>query len=211
MIVTGNVKGLKKGTIYLQKIKDTVLVSVDSIQVNGDENFNLTTELESPEIFYLYLDRVDNFEFNDRITFFAEPGTITINTAWNTFATKAKISGSESHKKYEEFQKNASRFNTISLELIQKAELPEIKGNSEALDSIGKLMDKNNLRGYLYALNYSLNNKNSYIAPYLALTEVPDASVKYLDSIYNSLSPEVSNSMYGKKLKKHIATVKSKK
>ena len=211
MLVSGNVKGLKKGTIYLQKIQDTTLVTVDSVQMSGDSNFSLTTELESPEIYYLYLDKADNSEFNDRITFFAEPGVITINTSWNTFATKVEISGSETQKKYEEFQKNISKFNTLGITLAQKVELPEIMGNKKAVDSITTLLNKNNLRTYLYALNYSLHHKNSYIAPYLALTEVPDANVIYLDSIYNSLSVEVSNSKYGKKLKEHIASVKAEK
>ena len=38
MHLTGNVDGLKKGTLLLQKIEDTLLVSVDSVLVNGDSN-----------------------------------------------------------------------------------------------------------------------------------------------------------------------------
>ncbi|MEM7382644.1 MAG: DUF4369 domain-containing protein, partial [Bacteroidota bacterium] len=89
MIVTGNVKGLKKGTLYLQHIPDSVLVTVDSLTIAGDGNFNFEIPLDHAEIFYLYLDKTDNNDINDRITFFGEPGTITINTAWNTFDTQA--------------------------------------------------------------------------------------------------------------------------
>ncbi|WP_034645042.1 DUF4369 domain-containing protein [Cellulophaga geojensis] len=209
MTVSGNVKGLKKGTLYLQKVNDTVLITVDSLQIKGDGNYTLSTELESPEIFYLYLDKSDNSEFNDRITFFGELGNITINTAWNTFALNAKIEGSDSQKKLEEFRKNASKFNAEALRLAQTAQLPGIQGNEQAIDSLNKMLSKNNLRGYLYALNYSLNHKESYVAPYLALTEVPDVNVKYLDSIYNSLPDSISVSKYGKKLKEHISKVKA--
>ena len=31
MVVQGKIKGLKKGTLYLQKMRDTLVVSVDSI------------------------------------------------------------------------------------------------------------------------------------------------------------------------------------
>ena len=31
MIVSGNIDGLKKGTIYLQKQQDSIIVSIDSI------------------------------------------------------------------------------------------------------------------------------------------------------------------------------------
>ena len=39
MTVTGKVKGLKKGTIYLQHIPDTSLVVIDSLKVEGDGSF----------------------------------------------------------------------------------------------------------------------------------------------------------------------------
>ena len=172
MTVTGNVKGLKKGTLYLQHIADTILVTVDSLVVEGDGNFSFTTELESPELFYLYLDKKDNNSINDRITFFGEPGIITINTNWNTFDLNAKIEGSKSNEKLKEYLEVMSKFNTKNLEY--------------------------------YAINFALNNADSYVAPYIAVKEVSDANLKYLDSISNSLSVDVANSKYGMELKEHI-------
>lgn len=208
MIVNGNVKGLKKGVLYLQHIPDSVLVAIDSLEISGDGTFSFKTELESPEVFYLYLNKKDNNDINDRITFFGEPGTITINTSWNTFDTRAKIAGSESHKKLEEFRKVMSRYNTQNLELVRASFEEEIQQDSIALDSIQKASERTVLRSYLYALNFALNNTSSPVAPYIALTEVADANVKYLDSIYNSLDPEVADSKYGKALKAHILTTK---
>ena len=34
MIVSGDIDGLKKGTIYLQKQKDSIIVSIDSMLIN---------------------------------------------------------------------------------------------------------------------------------------------------------------------------------
>ena len=200
MTVNGTVKGLKKGVLYLQRLQDSSLVSLDSLQVRGDGRFSFKTKLESPEVFYLYLNKKDENELNDRITFFGEPGTITINTNWNSFDTQAKVEGSETQKKLEEYRKVMSRFNSRNLEILRAAYDPELQGDSLAMDSIARLSDRNILRGYLYALNYAINNANSCIAPYIALTEVADANVKYLDSIYTSLSPEVAASKYGKEL-----------
>jgi hypothetical protein len=53
-----------------------------------------------------------------------------------------------------------------------------------------------------------LNNTDSYVAPYIAVKEVSDANLKYLDSINNSLSDDVANSKYGKELKEHIDNLK---
>jgi hypothetical protein len=200
MMVTGKVKGLKKGTLYLQSLPDSTLITLDSMEVDGDGSFSFKTKLESPEIFYLYLNKKDNNDINDRITFFGEPGHITINTSWNTFDTNAKIEGSKTHQKLEEYRKTMTRFNKKNLEIMQSTMNTENPLDSLQLDSIQRLSDKNIQRGYAFALSFALNNKDSYIAPYIALTEVSDANVKYLDSVNNSLSTEVANSKYGKAL-----------
>ncbi len=209
MTVTGTVKGLKKGVLYLQRIQDSSLVVVDSLEIQGDGNFHFETPLESPEVFYLYLNKNDQNDLNDRITFFGEPGTITIQTSWNSFDTQAAIEGSATQKKLEEYRKVMSRYNTQNLEIIRAAYDPEVQKDSMAMDSIEKLSNRNILRGYLYALNFALNNSGSYIAPYIALTEVADANIKYLDSIYSALSPEVAASKYGKDLATYLGERKA--
>ena len=200
MTVSGTVKGLKKGTLYLQHIPDSTLVVVDSLEVNGDGNFNFQTEIESPEIFYLYLNKKDNNDINDRITFFGEPGTITINTAWNTFDTDAKITGSKTHEKLEEYKGYMSRINKRNLEIYQYSFNAPTPLDSVQLDSLQQLGDKNTRRGYLVGINFAINNSNSCIAPYIAVNELPYTSVRFLDSIQNALSPEVADSKYGREL-----------
>lgn len=209
MTVSGTVKGLKKGTLYLQHIPDSILTTIDSLQINGDGSFSFQTEVESPEIFYLYLNKKDNNDINDRITFFGEPGTITIQTAWNTFDTNAKITGSLSHAKLEEYRKVMSNINKKNLELLQSSVTSQMASDTLKMDSLQRQSDRNTQRGYLYAINFAINNKDSYIAPYIATSEIPDANVKYLDSINNSLTPEVAASKYGKRLKKLIAKAKN--
>jgi len=208
MTVSGNVKGLKKGMLYLQHVPDTVLVTKDSLEIDGDGNFSLSTPIESPEIFYLYLNKNDNNDINDRITFFGEPGALTINTKWDSFDRDAKIEGSESNIKLEEFKKSISKLNIRNMELIQRANNSEIPLDSLQIDSLQKRSERNTQLTYAFALNYALNNKDSYVAPYIALFEVSDANPKYLDSISNSLTPEVADSKYGKLLSERLASSK---
>lgn len=200
LIVTGKIKGLKKGTLYLQRVPDSSLVTVDSVAINGDGNFTFKTRLESPEIFYLYLDKKDNNDINDRILFFAEPGTTTITTDWNTFDTTAKITGSKSQEKLEEYRKTMSNINKRNMEIMLKASQSDPQLNQVSIDSLQNISTRNTQKGYAFAINFALNNKDSYIAPYIALKEIPDANKKYLDSIYKVLSPEVSSSKYGEEL-----------
>lgn len=201
LIVSGEVKGLKKGTLYLQKIKDTMLVNVDSVVVNGDANFSLEAFIESPQIMYLYLEKVDDNQYDDRIDFFADEGQITINTKLEKFETSANIVGSVNQEKLVEYRKMISRFNDQNLDLIKESFEAEKAEDEEKLMEIDQKYDRLLKRKYLYTVNFAINNKDKEIAPYLALSEVFDANIKYLDTIYTSLTPEVKKSKYGRELK----------
>ena len=204
MLITGEVKGLKKGTLYLQQYQDSSIVVLDSLEIKGDGKFSFSQHVDSPDIFYLYLNKKDNNQVNDRITFFGEEGTITVNTAWNTFDTQVNISGSKSHEKLQEFQEMVSQFNIRELLLAQKAGLPQIQDDPNALDSLQGLIDQNTINRYRYALNFGFNNGNSYATPYIMLTAASEANPKYLDSVYRSLSPEVASSKYGKAFREFL-------
>ncbi|UJH92412.1 DUF4369 domain-containing protein [Antarcticibacterium sp. 1MA-6-2] len=199
--VSGSVKGLKKGTLYLQKIEDTMLVNVDSVVIKGDANFVLEDYLESPQIMYLYLDKVDNVQYDDRIEFFAEEGEVTINTTLKNFEIDAKVNGSANQEKLAEYRQMMRRFNDKNLELIQQNFEAQRDENDSLLLKTNEAYDQLLKRKYLYTVNFAINNKNLELAPYLALSEVFDANIKYLDTIYISMTPQVQKSMYGKELK----------
>ena len=201
LIVNANIEGLKKGTVYLQKIEDTLMVDVDSVEVNGNANITLEAFIESPQVMYLYLKKVDNSQYDDRIDFFAEEGEVTINTTLEKFVTDAEIIGAKNQEKLEEYRKMMTRFNDKNLELIKENFEAQKEENEEKLIEVNKQYESLLKRKYLYTVNFAINNKDLEVAPYLALSEVFDANIKYLDTIYNSLEPKVKKSMYGKELK----------
>ena len=200
--VKGSIEGLRKGTLYLQKIQDSILIDLDSLVLKGSSDFRLKAKINSPEIFYLYLDKKDGDTLNDRIRFFGEKGTIEINTLLKTYESSAQISGSENHLLLEEYLTFIRRFDQENLKLV-KVYFNELRENnsSKKLDSIQKKMDNLLLRRYLFTINFASNNSDKEIAPYLMVTEVNDTSIKLLDSVMVKLSPEVKNSKYGKDLK----------
>ncbi|MDT0648075.1 DUF4369 domain-containing protein [Zunongwangia sp. F260] len=204
LTVRGKIDGLKKGTVYLQKIEDTVMVNLDSVEIQGDPQFVLETYIESPQMMYLYLDKVDNSEYDDRLDFFADAGEITINTKLEKFETAAKIVGSKNQEKLGEYRKIMKRFNDSNLDLIKASFEAQQAQDEDKLMEIDQEYDKLLKRKYLYTVNFAINNKNLEIAPYLALSEVFDANIKYLDTIYNSLNKDVKKSKYGQDLKKFL-------
>jgi hypothetical protein len=206
--ITGNVKGLKEGTLYIQRYGDSALVAIDSIKIDGNSAFESNIDLKSPEMLYLYLDRGVTNSLDNNIMFFAEPGTINIETNLDSFIASAKITGSKNHELYEEYKKINSRFTNENLTLIEKKFKALKNNNLKAMDSINALQDNIIKRKYLYATNFAVNNKNYEVSPYIALAEIYDINIKYLDTIQKTMTPKVANSFYGKKLTKYVNAIK---
>lgn len=206
LLVNVNIKGLKKGVVYLKKIKDSTLVTVDSVVVSGNSNIHLQSELDSPEIFYLDLDK--NSSENERISFFGDKGVTEINTTLKGFVYDAEIVGSEQQKTLEEYQKLMSRLTNRNLELIKESFDASKNGDSLAILDYEKKQNNLIKTRYLQTVNFALNNNDSEVAPYLALTEIYNAQIKYLDTIYKVLTPKVKNSKYGKELEEFLKEIK---
>jgi len=207
LTVKANIEGLKKGTLYLKKVEDTTLVIIDSLVVNGNTNIELHSDLDSPEVFYLYLDK--NSAEKDRITFFADKGITEINTTLKNFAFEFEIKGCEQQKTLEEYQTVIDKINNRYLYNFKEQFEARKAGDTAKLNILIKESNNSLKRKYLYTVNFALNNKNSEVAPYLALTEIYNARIDYLDTINNSLTPKVKASKYGKELNTFINTIKS--
>jgi hypothetical protein len=206
--LTGNIKGLKKGTLYVQKVSDNKLIALDTIAVDGSASFETDIELQSPQMLYLFLDRGVSNSLDNNLLFFAEPGNISIETNLENYIADAKVTGSVNQDLYYDFKKIDNRFQDEELDLIEK-KFKALKNNN-ALEAakITAKQESNIKRKYLYATNFAMNNKDHEIAPYIALTEIYDINIKYLDTIQKAMSPKVAQSLYGKKLTEYIASIK---
>ena len=204
MLVKGNVDGLKKGTVYLQKISDTLLVSVDSIQLNGKSDFILTDDIDSPEIYFISIKEIPN----ENILFFGEKGEISISSKVSKLQLSAEITGSSNNDLLEEYNAMFSKFNGKSLDLMKEKFDARKEGNAELVLQIEKSEESLLKRKYLYTTNFAITYANKEVAPYLALTELNYANVKLLDTVNNSLSKDVKASKYGVKLEEFIEKIK---
>ena len=194
-----SIDGFKKGKIYLQKIKDSALVNLDSMFVNSKKPILLKSQIESPEIFYINLDITKK---DNKIAFFAEKGDIKIVTNLKKFNTEFEISGSSNDSIYRIYLSVIRKFNNNRLDLIKLS-----FDNSKNKDSVavirGKL-ESLNKRQYMYSLNFAVTNGNYHVAPYIALSEFSGSEKILLDTIKTSLSNEVLNSKYGQMLNELI-------
>ena len=195
MTVNVKVENFKKGNVYLQKISDSALINIDSIFVKKNESIILKYNIDSPELFYLNLD-VSNIE--NRIEFFGEKGEINIDTSLEKFNSDFKISGSSIDSIYRDYLSVIKKFNNQKLDLIQ---LSFNLTKTELDDSLIKVQNQIkslNKRQYLYNLNYTVSNGNSFISPLIAINEFSESGKIVLDTIKNSMSKQVLESKYGK-------------
>ena len=201
MIVSGNVEGLMKGTLYLQAQRDSLLVNLDSINLRGDGNFKLSTDIIEPDIYYLYLDKQDGDSLNDIITFFGNKGDIQINTRLSTFDSSFEISGSENSDLLNEYNSIIRKYNLQNLDLLEIFYNAQIENNQTRIDSVNFELENLIRKKYLYTLNFSITNSANEISPYIAVSQIYDANNGLLSKLYDTLPDRIKDSKYGKILK----------
>jgi len=102
------------------------------------------------------------------------------------------------------------QFNNKSLDLIKANFEAQQEQNIAKSDSLRKVSESYGKRRFKYALNFSMNHLDSEVAPYIVLTELYNANIKALDTVYNNLDEKILNSKYGLELKKFVEDVKLK-
>ena len=203
----GEIKNLKKGMVYLQKDGDSSIVNLDSVQIKGQSSFTLSTNLEEPILLYLKLFKNDGEEHY--IPFFADKGETTISTSLKNFNFNAVINGSKQQEILEEYLKVMSTYNDKNLDIIKESFMAQKNKDTLVSDSLQALSENLLKRKYAYTINFAMNHNNSEVAPYLALYEIPNTNIRYVDTIYNKLTDSIKNSFYGKKLEAALNEAKA--
>jgi hypothetical protein len=201
LLITGNIEGFKKGTIYIQRLQDTLLINLDSVEINGDSKFISEIDIDSPEMLYLSINRGQSKSLDNNLPFFAEQGKMTIETSLNYFTSDAKITGSKNQDLYNEYKNVMAGFIDQDLQIIKKKYEALRDNKNQIIDSLNERQKKLKRRKYLYSTNFAVNHSDYEVAPYIGLSEIYDINLKYLDTITKSMTPKVAKSKYGKQLK----------
>ena len=201
--IKGTINGLTKGTVYLEKVQDTLIVKIDSFSVRDDGKFIVGDHIDSPEIYYLGIKEVPT----EKLLIFGEKGIVNMTSKLEKFVFSAKVNGSINHDLLKEYKAMNQKFQDLKLNIFKANLEAEQRKDSLALDSLELKFKNLRRRRYLYTTNFAVNNANKDIAPYLALTELYNANISLLDTINNSLSEEIKNSKYGKQLDQFITVI----
>ncbi len=204
MHVKGEIKGLMTGKLFLEKKEDSKLIAVDSIALDGDGKFELSCDINSPEMYYLSF----NKDKNKRIMFFAEPTEITIYDNIEEFGWKPTIEGSKNQDLYKLYKKVDDQFKTKRLNFIAKDIEARAKKDTVEIKKLQQAYLRMVQQRTAYGIQFALNHKDFEVAPYIAMADLFDANFKYIDSINNSLTDKIKQSSYGKQLQEYVDAVK---
>ena len=206
MTVSGTIKGLQNGTLYLQHVEEASYITLDSLVIDNSTSFELGCNLGEVEMLFLSLSEDVNAE---RISFFGSNGETIVNTSLKRFKFDAQIEGGAQQELLESYYENMTRFKDQKLKFIKDKINAQKDLNLELAEEIQLKIDNVLRSSYLYSINFAINNKHSEVAPYLAVAEVYDANVKYLDTINSILPKNIANSKYGIILEDYIKKIKS--
>lgn len=188
---------LQTGKLYLMKEDgESSFTKVDSVIVDGENKHQINTNIKSPEMMFLVLDRKASNSIDNIIPFFAEAGKISIKTNLEHFSGDAIVLGSKNQDALQKFNHMIKKFNYKQIDLLKETV-------TQNKDSIKLSAEENRLRTKkaLYTINYAFSIKNLEVAPYIVLNNSNYFTPKIIDSLYNSLSENAQKSIYGKKLK----------
>ena len=198
LLVKGQIKGLRLGNLLLKQVQKDSFATIDSIKVDGNENFVFTATIQQPQMMLLELPEVKD----GRILFFAAPGdTIDIFSYVESFGISPKIKGGVNQNKRNEYDEMIRQFNNKELDLTKEQFEAAKAGYDRIADSLKTKLHNLQKKRKLYALNFIFNNKDKAIGPYIALMEFYN-NPKVLDTVYKVLTDDNKQSVYAKEIKK---------
>ncbi len=201
--VSGKISEYKEGTVVLNKYRDKQLIPLDSAQIKNNKFSFKPIDFDNPELYYLIFD-----EGNAVIEFFTDTGQIIIQAEYK-LQSKLIVEGSGNHAEFVSFLKNNMVFENKQLEIYKQKEIAE-KNNDTLLIKIAE----NDLKSVSdeqlnYIRQYVIQNKNSFVAAYLASKNLADyLSLDDLIFITDNFNDTIKSSVYYSELIEKIETRK---
>lgn len=174
--------------IYLQKVKEGQLASIDSADLSSSK-VSFSGSLEAPEMLYLQVG-----DTRKMVNLFAENSTISILVNIDSL-DKAQVIGSKSHDDMMAFRKHLEPVNEKAIELNRAYDLASQNAETENMQRISE--EYQNLRNEHFELieEFIASNPQSHFTPFV-IREYLASNLKYteLDSMLSKLDPSIHNS-----------------
>lgn len=201
--INGTIAAYDSGYVYLQKVNDGELTSVDSM-ICAEGKFTFKGSVDFPEMYYL--------TFGDRrhmAGIFLENSDILINAQLDSL-DDIKITGSKAQDEYKQYKDELHPFDNKMKDLYKQYSDAEKAGNKVLMDQIDSLYETLYEDKLTFVKNYIGNHNKSVVIPYILNRELSySLDVNELDSMVNLLDSTLNPSSYVKTLKERVAILRN--
>lgn len=208
-IITGKIKGMKTGLVYLEKQSPMGMgmTAIDTVKI-VDGAFEIKGKTTEPEIHFIQVDKV-----NGKVPIILEGGKITLEVDKDSIF-KSKANGTYSN---DEFTKFTAESNTMqkklqpkimAFQMQNKTMIEEAQKNNDtvAMNRLRKEYELIQKEMTDYTFDYPKTHPKSFISVLItqAMMNNPKYSPAEIEKVYNSLDATIKNTKPGKEIKKNL-------
>ncbi len=195
--IKGNVKGLSKGKVFLQKKQEGKFVTLDSTDLKQGQ-FSFKGKVDLPEMYFIIIPKGKSI-----IPFFIENSDMNFKVYIDSL-DQSTIKGSQTQQEYESFLDKSDNYNNKIHNIFLKYKEAKKVHNKTLMDSLISAIDSLYKNKREFIKKYVLKNNKTVVSPYLALTNAYQFNLKELDSITNNFDKSLEGSIYVKNLRERI-------
>ena len=212
--ITGTVKGMKTGLIYLEKQNPMGMgaQAIDTVKI-VDGKFEIKGKTTEPEIHFLQIDKV-----NGKVPFVLEGGEIKITVDKDSIF-KSKLAGTYSNEEFSKFNDESSKIQKKLQKQVEAFQAKNMAAMNEAqqkqdtvtMNQIRKEYDLIQKDITDYTFSYPKSHPKSFIS--VLITQMMVSNPKYskdVEGIYNSLDASLKKTKPGKAIKTSLDASKKK-
>jgi hypothetical protein len=212
--ITGTVKGIKTGLVYLEKQNPMGMgpQAIDTVKI-VDGKFEIKGKTTEPEIHFIQVDKV-----NGKVPFILEGGEIAITIDKDSIF-KSKLSGTYSNEEFDKFNEESNKIQKRLQKKVMDFQMKNMTAMNEAqknndtvtMNSLRKQYDVIQKDITDYTFGYPKTHPKSFIS--VLITQMMVGNPKYsndVEGVYNSLDESLKKTKPGKSIKQNLDAAKKK-
>lgn len=214
-VITGNIKGMKTGLIFLEKQSPMGMgyQAIDTVKIE-DGKFEIKGKTGEPEIHFIQIDKV-----NGKLPLILEGGEIAVEVDKDTLM-KSKISGTYNNEEFTKFnaestkiqknmQKEVMAFQTKNKAIIEQAQLTK---DTAAMNKLRAEYDVIQKPLNDFTFGYPKSHPKSFISVLIVqmMMSNPKMTPKEIEDNYNALDESLKKTKPAKSIKENIDALKKK-
>jgi hypothetical protein len=212
--ITGTVKGMKTGLVYLEKQNPMGMgaQAIDTVKI-VDGKFEIKGKTTEPEIHFIQVDKVQG-----KIPFILEGGEIEITIDKDTL-NKSKLAGTYNNEEFSKFNEESAKIQKKLQKSVMAFQMKNMAVMNEAQQKSDTVVMNRLRKEYEaiqkpitdYTFGYPKSHPKSYIS--VLILQMMAGNPKYtndVEGIYNSLDPALQKTKPAKSIKESIDASKKK-